>query len=571
MKGVYNKEALNRIASQDRLDRMIVLVNPGVWISIFGAFIIIGGLTLWGFWGHLPTNVDAEGIYLNSGGTGRILSETDGFITDIYVEKGDIVIEDQLLAMVGSEDDMFELRQLDTRIQYVENMTFESEMDVVTTDTEQMAQIKLTAKNNDNDAERTRAEVELKKEKLEDAKNKVNEKEELVLKYKEQFFATLSITDQKTQIEYQEANDDYDTMFAHYESAKSNYISAAETYNTKLADFNAKYENYDPGEHTQEENDAYQAGMEDVNAARMQAEDMKYFMEQEEEKVKSANSALDSARKSYLEYLNEISGTAASNTIASTEYSEALQDYATAKSAYKALSDEIDEMELELVLNEGIAEENEENYEQQFNNQKSAVLSDLHAQREALLNTASKSEIRASVGGEIFDVPVTVGSAVAKGTEVVSILKGDLDKDSIVCYIPVADGKKLKAGMEAYIYPSTVDKQEYGHIEGEVVKVESSAATQTRLKEVLGIDSLVTKVEQMGPVVEVWFSMEEDNTTMSGYHWSTDKGNEVDLTTGTVVGTTTITEQKRPIDILIPYLKRKLDFEETDKTDGTGK
>ena len=564
MKGVYNEEALNRIAAEDRLDRMIVLVAPGAWISIIGAFIIIVGLLAWGFLGSLPTNVDADGIYINSGGTGKIYSEIDGFISSVYVKKGDRVEEDDLIATIGSTDDYFELKQMDMRIQYVENITFDSEMDIVTQDTETLAQIKLNAKNADSDLETTRATLELKEEKLADAKKRAEELESQMLKYKEEFFATLSITDQESQLEYQEASDDYDTLLAHYESAKANYISMAENYNILLSKFNAQYADFDDTDHSEEEYAAHTAAMEEVNAARTQMEDAKDLMGQEESRISEANTKLDNARKKYLEYVNKISGTQASNTIASTEYTEVLQDYATAKNQYKSLLDEVDDMKLKLLLDEGNAEGDTEDFRQQFNNQKSAVLSELNQERDKLVNETEKSEIRATIAGEIYDIPISVGNAVVKGSEVASILKGNLDDDSIVCFIPVSDAKKLKEGMEAYIYPSTVDKQEYGHIEGKVTKVELAASTNTRMKEVLGIDSLVQEFENKGPVVEVWFSMEEDNSTVSGYHWSTDKGTQVDLTTGTMVGTTTITESKRPIDILIPYLKNKLDFNDDD-------
>ena len=565
MKGIYNEEALNRIAAEDRLDRMIVLVAPGAWISIIGAFIIIAGLLAWGFLGSLPTNVDADGIYINSGGTGRIYSEIDGFVSNIYVKKGDVVNEGDVIATVGSSDDYFALKQIDTRIQYVENITFDSEYDVVTQDTESLAQIKLNSKNADSDVETTRATLELKEEKLADAKKRAEELEAQMLHYKEAFFASISITDQESQLEYQEASDDYDTMLSRYESAKSNYISMAENYNNLLSKFNAQYADFDDSEHTDEEYAAHTAAMEEVNAALTQMSDMKVIMEQEESKISSANERLDAARKKYLEYVNKISGTQADNTIASTEYTEVLQDYATAKNQYKTLLDEVDDMKLKLLLDEGNAEEDSEDFRMQFANQKSATLSELNQERDRILNEAEKTEIKASIAGEIYDIPISVGVSVMKGSEVASILKGDLDEDSIVCFIPVAEAKKLKPNMAAFIYPSTVDKQEYGHIHGKVTKVELAAATDARMQEVLGISSLIKEFESKGPVVEVWYSMEEDNTSVSGYHWSTDRGNEVDLTTGTMVATTTITESKRPIDILIPYIKNKLDFEDTEE------
>lgn len=567
MKGAYNKEALNRVAAQDKLDRMIILVSPAAWISIIGAFAIILGLLIWGNFGSLPTKVDTNGIYLNAEGAGYIYSQTEGFVVSVNINDEDFVHVGDVVATIGDEEDIFKIKQLDTRIQYVENMTFDSEMDVVTTDTENMAQIKLSAQNADKDAVSAKAELELKKEKLPEAKAVAEEKEAQMLEYKQQFFATLSITDQEPQLKYNEANTDYETYYSRYESAKNNYISLQEAYYSAKEAFDARYYNFDALEHTEEERNAYDAGLADLEAKEAAANDARVFMEREEENVRSANTSLDAARKSYLEYVNGLSATTAQNTIASTEYSEVLQDYYNAKAAYKSLKDEIDELELKSVLAEGEGELDAENYEQQFNNEKSAVLIDLKAQREALLNKAAKGEIKSTVDGKVYDIAISEGQAISEGGRVASLLSGDLSNDQAICYVKLADAFKLQPGMKAYVYPSTVDKQEYGHIEGVVDTISSHVASEEDLKMQIASDEVIRDIEKEGSVVEVRCRLERDPMTASGYTWSTKKGKDIKLSTGTLVSATIITENKKPIELLIPYLKNKLDFvEEEDET-----
>ena len=562
MKSVYNKEALNRVAAQDRLDRMIILVSPTAWISIIGAFIIISGLLIWGYYGKLPTSVETNGIYLNSDGADYIYSQTEGFIVSVNINDNDYVKEGDIIATVGDEDDLYKIKQLDTRIQYVENMTFESEMDVVTTDTEEMAQIKMSAKNADKNAMSAKAELDLKKEKLGEAKAFADEKEAQMLEYKKQFFATLAVTDQEPQVTYNEANSDYETYYSRYETAKSTFISLQETYYSAREIFDSKYYNFDALEHTEAERNAYDAELADLEAKEAAANDAKVLMETAEKNVSEANSALESARKTYLEYVNSLSETTAKNTIASTEYSEVLQDYYTAKAAYKALKDEIDDLELKSVLADGDKEMDVHNYEQQFNNQKSAVLIDLKAQRDALLNKASKSVIKSNIEGKVYDVLISEGQGVAAGARIASLLSGDLENDVAVCYVKLTDAFKLKPGMKAYIYPSTVDRQEYGHIEAVVESIESHVASETDLKDQIASDSVVQDFEKEGSVVEVRCKMFRDPLSKSGYTWSTKKGRNIELVTGTVISATIITEEKRPIDLLIPYLKNKFDFKE---------
>ncbi len=561
MSGIYNEEALNKIASEDRLDRAIVLVSPGVWISIVGAFIIIGILAIWGFWGSLPYSVDTDGIYMENNGASAVYSKAEGFVVDINVKEGDEVQVGDLICTLGTEDDIFQLQQLDRRIQYVENMTFESEADVVTNDTEQMAQIKLNARKNDQTAEQTKASLELKEEKLANAKKEVEDKEALITTYKEKYFSTLSVTDNETQLAYQEAESDYDTHFSMYQTAKNNYISATESYYEAKATFDGKYSEWDINDHTDEENMSYEAELADLEALRIKSEDYKSMMEQEENDLKDYNSNLADTRKNYLEYLNQQSGINSENTIASTEYSEALQAYTTAKNIYNSLLDEVDQLKLQSIFDEGSAEIDKDTLKQQFDNQKSATLSDLQNQREVVLNNAAKSEIRATVSGRVYEVETSVGRAVSKGSEIIDLYYGGIEADPVILYVKLSDARKLKPGMDVYIFPSVINKQEYGHIVGKVAEVSDHAADAVNMVEQLGSQSLADDFRKAGTVVEVRCMLEKDPMTESGYKWSTNKGSKITLNSGTLVGATVVTEYKRPIDLLVPYIKNKLDFE----------
>jgi len=562
VRGVYNKEALNRIASQDRLDRNIVLVSPSTWVSIIGAFIIIVCLFTWGFMGALPTSVDVQGIYTDTEGSSKVYSKHEGFVVEVLAKQGDRVSKDQVLAVLSTEEKYFELEQIDERIQYAENMTFDSELDVVTNDTQEMADIKLKAKTSNQTSDQTKAKLDLKKEMLGEAKAKVAEKEELVKQYKEAYFASLNISDEKAHLSYTEANDDYDTIYNRYEQAKNTYISSKESYYSKRSNFDAKYADYDPTVHTDEENAAYETAYADVESARIQTDDYEFFMKEEENLLKAANTRLASARKEYLEYINKSSGDQADNTIASTEYSEALQDYYTAKNNYKALSDEVDQLELQSILDEGSAQMSSNNYVAEFDNKKSAVLTALYAQRDSILNGMEKYEVVSEVTGEVCSVDVECGRYIGKGTEIFTILDGNEANDTVICYVPLSDARKLKEGMMSYVCPSTVRKQEYGHMQGKITFVDDYVATNEEIENQLGNSSLMEVFAKDGPVVKIICELEKDNNSASGYLWTSEKGKDIKLASGTLVSATIVTEEKRPIDLLIPYLKEKLDFEE---------
>lgn len=156
------------------------------------------------------------------------------------------------------------------------------------------------------------------------------------------------------------------------------------------------------------------------------------------------------------------------------------------------------------------------------------------------------------------EIVIGSGSMVGAGTEIIKVKKGTSDEKEALCYMPVGTGKKVVPGMEVMIYPTTVNKQEYGHMTGTVVSVASYVTSQTEMTKKLGDDTLVSAFLNNGPVVEVICSIKEDSDTVSGYYWSSKKGAEVNLTEGTMLEASIVTERKAPITMLIPYLKEML-------------
>jgi NHLM bacteriocin system secretion protein len=141
---------------------------------------------------------------------------------------------------------------------------------------------------------------------------------------------------------------------------------------------------------------------------------------------------------------------------------------------------------------------------------------------------------------------------------VAKIQMGDNSDRVVVCYVPVSDGRKVQKDMKVLIYPSTVNKQEYGHMEATVVSVDNYITSTTDMQQQLGDSNLVELFMQNGPVVEVRCELKEDASTVSGYYWSSNKGASVNIDGGTMVEASVVISEKPPISLLIPFLKEKL-------------
>lgn len=147
---------------------------------------------------------------------------------------------------------------------------------------------------------------------------------------------------------------------------------------------------------------------------------------------------------------------------------------------------------------------------------------------------------------------------------------GETEEMAVVCYIPLYSGKRVKPGMSVIVSPTTVNEQECGHMEAEVVRVDDYAATAGSMEETLGNEMLVQAFAQSGPVVGITCRLRTDERTSSGYWWSNEKGADVLLPLGTMVEADIIIEWKTPIRMLIPALGETVSFSKESQAENGG-
>lgn len=567
MREIYNKSALDMINSQDQLDQAVHLVPASLWMSIIAAFLIIGGLFAWGFTGSIPQEVNTSGIYLQDDDFFDEYSTVKGIVTEVNFKEGDYVSKGDLLISTGTDDSYYQLKQMDERIAYVENITFDSDLDYITNDSEPLAQIKTKVAGVDITSDSTSANLKLKKARLAELEQDLAKKEERLLKEKEAYFSTLPISDKTAQTKYTEASGTFDTHFNLYESAKQNYINAKEDYLQLENNFNKQYEYYSSATATEEEIATRDAALQKVQDAANRVADLKVLMEQEADKLEKADSELASARKEYLEKDNDDSGVQAQNTMSQSEYSEALNDYNTILSEVKNMRNQVDDLEIKSVVDESQAEVNIEVYRQEFDNKKSSILYDLNNKRNDILKDVRTSNVYALHSGIVNELIVKEGMSVQEGTKLYTLRNSERivwasksEKNPIFCFVALKDARKISQGMIAHVFPSTVNKQEYGHIVGVVETVNNSIASKDDILDTTGSEALTEEFYKHGPVVKVVISLKEDSTTVSGYQWSTNKGKEVALQGTTLVDVSVEQSHKKPIELLITGIKDKLEF-----------
>ena len=91
---------------------------------------------------------------------------------------------------------------------------------------------------------------------------------------------------------------------------------------------------------------------------------------------------------------------------------------------------------------------------------------------------------------------------------------------------------------------------------GTVVNVSDFPMTPQGMSAVLHNERLVTLFSHDGAPYAVIVDLERDPSTASGYHWSVGKGPEISLTSGTLAQAEITTRNRRPLDLVIPLIKK---------------
>lgn len=160
-------------------------------------------------------------------------------------------------------------------------------------------------------------------------------------------------------------------------------------------------------------------------------------------------------------------------------------------------------------------------------------------------------------GGEVIELRVAPGSAVTAGLPMLSI-QPDLDQLDVLVYVPSVMAKQIHSGLEAQISPSTVRREEFGYLRGEVTSVADYPATPAALMRNFQNEPLVQSLTGGGPVTELHVRLVSDPATVSGYRWSSPLGPRLKLSSGTFVSAQIVTRRQHPIHLVIPSVKEML-------------
>lgn len=198
-------------------------------------------------------------------------------------------------------------------------------------------------------------------------------------------------------------------------------------------------------------------------------EDVDYYSSQKN----AADKAYEIAKTDYLNSIASVELGQMNQAQLSNTYNLALSKYNSEQSKLNNLEDTKLQLEVQVKNERQLTEKQIKTIYEQFEATKVSIINQLNMECKQYKEQLEKCTIESSVSGKVSDITIVSGSAINQGSELVKVQQGDRKDNVIVCYVALDSGKKITEGMKVLIYPTTVNKQEYGHMEATVESVDS--------------------------------------------------------------------------------------------------
>ena len=179
-------------------------------------------------------------------------------------------------------------------------------------------------------------------------------------------------------------------------------------------------------------------------------------------------------------------------------------------------------------------------------------------------SSGSSGSIKAISSGILTSINYHIGDFVFPTDEIAKLMiineEGltSTNEMEILCYVPISVGKNLKTGMDVMVAPDNISEQEFGNLIGTVKSISGDIISTNEMMTRLGSEILASTFQQQGPVLEVVVKLEEDEGTESGFMWSNKNGDNVIITSGTMITARVIIKSEAPIVKLLPFLKSSI-------------
>lgn len=173
------------------------------------------------------------------------------------------------------------------------------------------------------------------------------------------------------------------------------------------------------------------------------------------------------------------------------------------------------------------------------------------------LQLSNNGQIISQQAGRVLEIAVTPNQVISAGSRIANLAEEDSSEAlESITYFSVEDGKKIQEGMAIQVTPQIVKRERFGGIIGSVTAVSSFPITREGAAAVIGNADVVEGLTaDQSSLIQVSSTLTPDSTTFSGYRWSSSKGPETQISSGTTTIVRVKVEERAPITFVLPILR----------------
>jgi len=174
---------------------------------------------------------------------------------------------------------------------------------------------------------------------------------------------------------------------------------------------------------------------------------------------------------------------------------------------------------------------------------------------------ADNSTIVSPYTGCIQSLTAIGGQLVSSGSNIGTIDVQNASEPLLaVAYFPVKEGKQIKPDMPVQVTPDNVERSRFGGIIGKVQAVSAFPVSREDAVVAVGNPQLVDSIMNNGGAnIEAIASLSLDESTVSGYEWSSSAGPDQTISGGTTCTLWVQVDEKPPITLIFPFASRWFD------------
>lgn len=163
------------------------------------------------------------------------------------------------------------------------------------------------------------------------------------------------------------------------------------------------------------------------------------------------------------------------------------------------------------------------------------------------------SEIIAPMASKVVSTIVATGTHLHRGETAFGLVAPNAELEALA-FLSAPEAKRIQPGMTVRLSPTTVRREEYGTVRGEVMSVSpfplSSAAVQAQVKNQTLAEQFVAEGAPL--LVRIALQRDEDGLL----DWTGSRAPDVEITAGTLASVSVVVADNRPISLILPTLRR---------------